>query len=321
MNEKQLFSLSAFLAALAEQSKSDAPQNFRKNVLFTLCTYLDFDGAIWGEAHVTNQMVLHKPEIIGLPSSDLSDLQSAAYSDPHMKLVFDQPGTPVAYSVEADASKSLIEYAEKNEIGHIMSTAQFDMEIGLASGLVLTRRKSAASFDEVETAFMHAIFPHLIRCWAENQIDYLRSEIQKRQKNTLYAAVSSAGNISGIEKGFFSMLRREWPGCSGPNLPEPIRELLLEGTLTSYTGIRVVVRCYHAEDLRLLVVREFRPADRLTPKQLSVARLCADGFSYRDIADKLSIAPSTARNHIAAVHERLGVNRNSEIARRLDEIL
>jgi DNA-binding CsgD family transcriptional regulator len=44
------------------------------------------------------------------------------------------------------------------------------------------------------------------------------------------------------------------------------------------------------------------------------AELCAQSASYRDIAATLGIAPAIARNHIAAVHKRLGVNRNAAIA-------
>ncbi len=320
LNEKQLFLLSEFLETLAGHVSASAPHSFRKNVLFSLSRYIGFDGAIWGEAHITDRMTLHEPEVVGLPSDDLSDVQAAAYSDPHMQLVFQQPGSPVAYSVDENSPKALIDYTSQNDVKHIMSTAQFDPEIGLASGLVLTRRPENHAFNKIEEAYMFALFPHLIRCWAENQICFARSEIDKDHRNKVFAVVSRLGHISGAEKGFFSKLRLEWPNHQGPELPDEIKSLVSRRSLASHTGGKIVVKCHPTKDLSLLVVRSRVKADSLTKKQLTVARLCVDGLTYREIAKHLSIAPSTARNHIAAIHERLAVNRNSEIAGLLAEM-
>jgi DNA-binding CsgD family transcriptional regulator len=54
--------------------------------------------------------------------------------------------------------------------------------------------------------------------------------------------------------------------------------------------------------------------DDLTARERRVAELSARGLTYRDIASVLGLAPATARNHLAAVHRRLGVTRNSEVA-------
>lgn len=320
MDEKQLFLLSEFLETLADHVSASVPHSFRKNVLFVLSRYIEFDGAIWGEAHITDRMTLHEPEVIGLPSDDLSGVQAAAYSDPNMQLVFQTPGSPVAYSVTDESPKALIEYTRQNGVKHIMSTAQFDKEIGLASGLVLTRQPEKPAFSKTEEAFMFAVFPHLIRCWAENQIAFVRSKIDKNYKHKIFAVVTRLGNIIGAEKGFFSKLRLEWPNRQGPGLPDEILSLISRRTVASHTGRKIVVKCHPTKDLSLIVVRARVKADKLTNRQLAVARLCADGLTYREISDHLSIAPSTARNHIAAIHDRLAVGRNSEIASLLAEM-
>ncbi|MEM9574831.1 MAG: helix-turn-helix transcriptional regulator [Pseudomonadota bacterium] len=312
--------MSEFLEVLADHVSASSPPQFRKDVLFALSKHIGFDGAIWGEAHITNQMTLHEPEVIGLPADDLTGLQTAAYSDPHMQLVFQKPGSPVAYSVNKHSPKALVEYTEQNGVKHVMSTAQFDQQIGLASGLVLTRNFENSAFSKTEEAFMFAVFPHLIRCWAENQISFVRREIDKEYRNKIFAVVTRFGNITGAEKGFLDKLRIEWPGFSGPQLPDEIGNLISQRTVCSHAGSRIVVKCHPTKDLSLLIVRDRVKADSLTAKQMSVAQLCVDGLTYREIADHLSIAPSTARNHIAAIHERLMVNRNSEIARLLAEM-
>ena len=45
----------------------------------------------------------------------------------------------------------------------------------------------------------------------------------------------------------------------------------------------------------------------LTPRERAIAERYADGETYTQIADALHIAPSTVRNHLAAVYRKLGV--------------
>ena len=63
---------------------------------------------------------------------------------------------------------------------------------------------------------------------------------------------------------------------------------------------------------------EFRPL--LTPRQLEVLELLAQGLSNREIAERLGIAPATAKNHVAAVIETLEVGNRTEAAGALQEL-
>ncbi|MBL9053102.1 MAG: helix-turn-helix transcriptional regulator [Tabrizicola sp.] len=54
--------------------------------------------------------------------------------------------------------------------------------------------------------------------------------------------------------------------------------------------------------------------DALTPRQAEVARALAEGLSTKTIAQRLGIAPSTAKDHIAAVMAVLGAKRRAEVA-------
>jgi DNA-binding CsgD family transcriptional regulator/tetratricopeptide (TPR) repeat protein len=50
----------------------------------------------------------------------------------------------------------------------------------------------------------------------------------------------------------------------------------------------------------------------LTPRQLEVLQLLADGLSNADIADRLFITPKTAAHHVSAVLQKLGATSRSE---------
>lgn len=321
MDQSPLFALSEFIDSLSIHVREASPNLFRSRVLKSLSKKIEFDGAIWGDAHIEDGMTLYEPEIQFLNLEELSDVQEAAYSDPHLLMVLNQPGTPVAYSVQASAPHSLKSFANKHNVGHIMSTAHFETKLGLASGLVLTRKFSNAPFDGDEVALMNAIFRHLMKAWQDNQIQFGIKNFNKNKSKVQFASIGRHQKINAAEDEFLKLMKLEWLNFRGYKLPAPIQALFVGGRGTKYIGQRIVVKLYRAPQTQLLLARKRMPADNLTPKQLIVARLCSSGYSYREIADHLSIAPTTARNHLAAIHNRLGVVRNSEIGGFLDEMI
>ena len=54
------------------------------------------------------------------------------------------------------------------------------------------------------------------------------------------------------------------------------------------------------------------PAD-LTPRQAQVCRLLAEGQSNKSIAATLGISPATAKDHVHAILDRLGLQSRSEV--------
>ena len=56
---------------------------------------------------------------------------------------------------------------------------------------------------------------------------------------------------------------------------------------------------------------------RLSERETTIAKRYAEGNTYRQIAAELCIAPSTARNHLAAVYRKLGVRNKPELIREL----
>ncbi|HVM11364.1 MAG TPA: LuxR C-terminal-related transcriptional regulator [Actinomycetota bacterium] len=49
------------------------------------------------------------------------------------------------------------------------------------------------------------------------------------------------------------------------------------------------------------------PAASLTPRQVQIVRLMADGLRYAEIADELGLSAFTVRNYVERIFERLGV--------------
>jgi DNA-binding NarL/FixJ family response regulator len=65
------------------------------------------------------------------------------------------------------------------------------------------------------------------------------------------------------------------------------------------------------------------PERKLTPKQVEVLSLAADGLSNKQIAARLNITEGTVKLHMSAIYTKLNVDRRGEaivIARRLEEV-
>lgn len=55
----------------------------------------------------------------------------------------------------------------------------------------------------------------------------------------------------------------------------------------------------------------------LTPRELEVAELVAEGLTNRQVAERLGVKVSTVENHRMAAYRKLGVHNALELARRL----
>ncbi len=55
----------------------------------------------------------------------------------------------------------------------------------------------------------------------------------------------------------------------------------------------------------------------LSPRDLEIARLAAEGMSTGDIAERLFITTNTAKYHLKRVYEALGVHNRAQLANSL----
>jgi DNA-binding CsgD family transcriptional regulator len=314
VDHPDIFAFSRFVGDLSALAGNVQPTCFRREALQLLRSQLDFQAAVWGTASIGAGLSFREVMLFGLPDDAAGVAAAAASADPRLMQVLGAPGAAHAYSITPDDPPVLQQHAEELDIQHIMSIAAFDVELGLANGIVLLRPQRQRGFAERDCVMMEAAFPHLLRAWSENQTTALKREIYANSRQPRFAAASHHGILAAVDEEFLRLFRLEWPDWRGPLLPEPVRALLLGSDAERFAGRSIILSVRRGHDVSLLQVRRRVAADDLRPRERTVAELCASGASYRDIADRLGIAPSTARNHIAAVHRRLGVNRNSAIA-------
>jgi DNA-binding NarL/FixJ family response regulator len=59
------------------------------------------------------------------------------------------------------------------------------------------------------------------------------------------------------------------------------------------------------------------PRDLLSPQELQIARLTAEGLSNREIGERLFLSPRTVSSHLYRIFPKLGITSRAQLASRL----
>jgi DNA-binding NarL/FixJ family response regulator len=73
------------------------------------------------------------------------------------------------------------------------------------------------------------------------------------------------------------------------------------------------MRCTSEAGIIFARARPRVPADGLTPRERSVVQAIARGYTHKEIARLLHLSPTTVRNQIQTIHNRLDVGTNAEL--------
>ncbi len=123
-------------------------------------------------------------------------------------------------------------------------------------------------------------------------------------------------SVHDNEQYFFEALRA---GASGYVLKSAANRDLVEACRAAMRGepflypnaVRALVRDYLDQARR----GEAVPEDPLTPRELQVVKLIAEGHSSEQIADELVISPKTVAHHRANLLAKLGMHSVAELTR------
>jgi len=101
------------------------------------------------------------------------------------------------------------------------------------------------------------------------------------------------------------VLSQQGPGLLGKNAPA---ERLVEGIRTVVGGRRFI-----DPELALLAINAAE--NPLTPRELEVLRMAAEGTPTREIADQLALSVGTVRNHLSTIANKVGARNRVDTIR------
>jgi len=143
----------------------------------------------------------------------------------------------------------------------------------------------------------------------------LTRDIRNLLSETRIIIVSMHSKIDYIAEAFQA-------GATGYVVKESASDRLLQGLESVVQGeyfLDSSVSHQVVENLLKFPIRDARITDvdyaSLTPREQEVMRLLAEGFSAKEIAEKLYISPKTVENHRSNIMNKLGLHSTMELIR------
>ena len=320
---KTLDRLSLLSLALQRGARREPAAGFVEWAFGALKQQLPFDTAMWatgylepGQAPVMQTAQLHRQ-----PPQMLVDYAAIGGSDVLLAAAVSQPGIAIAADTPTWAPPQVLDYLQRYGIAHALATCTIDPQTRLITGISLWRADAARPYTEPERQLMQAVFPHLIEARTQNRLLQLVHAANPRVTAPwVPAAADTAGLLHHADDEFVHLLPEEWPGWTGPYLPDPLRQALQAGEATRITGRQLVFKLAPLGDLTLVQARRCAPLDRLTTREREVAMHTAQGLTHKEIARLLALSPATVRTHLATSCRRIGVRNKAQLAAVVNEL-
>lgn len=227
---------------------------------------------------------------------------------------FEQRGQSIVADLAASSNDpQILSYCRKYETAHslaFVSSSSFGRSVP-ALGLWRASKKNAYSRQHAHDATL--FLPHLLQAREIN----CRFKPGTSAEPVRQALVLSTlkGQLYFIDDDTVQLLQSEWKSWTPPFLPPALMDALGSTGARQFVGKRITVQAEVRDRmLSLSITSHSRQHARLTPTELRIASLAAQGMQYKEIAKQTGAAPATIRNHLHAVYRKLGVANKTALA-------
>lgn len=294
-----------YLLALYQSAVSDDAERFEAHALARLGEILPFDSAWWVTSSVRDSHhQVHCSTSLNLPDDFVTCWQQT--DDPVLRSCLPRPWHSQRFATaQFTHSRPARELRRLSGIRHVLTTlTPPPAGDAVFCGLSLYRHRDRP-FTAREQQRKQDLMPHLLnarRINRQRQLDDFRAA-QGRPCGV--ALIDSQGYAQAMEDACKDHLRLAWPHWQGGYLPPELWQAL--GANTPVMDHRLGMHSIRQGDLHLLATWP-RVEAELSPRELQVARLFAEGLTYKAVARRLDMAPATARHHLRVIYAKLGVN-------------
>ena len=310
----------SWITALYRRAVNPEAVDFQTHALERLGRHIAFDTAGWIEgALVDGQPRMFSLATVGVPKALRKAYRRLAVQDSASLLSLADPVRTlsiVSEDVDKTGTGELPVTMREYGVERVLSTSIVDPETSLAQWVFLARRLASAPFTEEDRSLKEQVTPDLVQSflvYRRNQVNH--QLFRKWDRAHATAICDHDGLLRDVRARFVGLLRKEWPNWEGPYLPEALTGGLGAEPGQSYWGEQVLIRAYPVDAYCLLVGRTLGALAVLTKREHLVAEFFVAGYSYRKLADSLSIAPGTAKTHLMNIYRKLDVSSRTELAR------
>jgi len=313
--------LGGLLLRLWRGALEKPPREFKEWAVSEVKQLVPFNSGAWGEGRwIEGKPFVHHVYLHNLPGDFIESwsLIQDEYTMPRDVTLHNNRTFNIDMARQYRGTDTYAGYCRKYRIEHVLGTGCANRESGLVSIMALHRSDVGHPFTERERSLIEILFPHLQETARTNWLTNLPDAFAGNQRSFHALAVcDSSGLLHFAAPSFLEMVRTEWRGWAGPFVPEKILEL---APGQKYAGHAIVIGTSNMGELTSLRARARVPADKLTARELEIARHISEGRDYKAIAQDLNLSPATVKTHTNKIYVKLGINDRATLAAELRKL-
>jgi DNA-binding CsgD family transcriptional regulator len=307
---------SAFLLELYAMSRTHSLDHFQTATLSRLRSVLPFRSAYWGMLHAQpdGPLTLHDSFVEALPNEFVHDWEAVKHKNELAASVVAMPGVAVSVRTVDMNHREILIMGKRFGIGSATSIAVVAPVPKLLTFLSFYRPADAPPFDHNDRSVQEFIMPHVAAAWHANRLHHFEGmNAGSDGPHKGFAVTDRYGALHFSDAAFSALIRSEWLGWNGPELPLALRDCIAQDC--NYDSRRLSVTVRRQKDLTLLQVRPRSALDRLSPRESEIVACYREGLSYKQIAVRLGCSPYTVRHHLREIYSKLGVRNKVALVR------
>jgi DNA-binding NarL/FixJ family response regulator len=303
----------------------DLPEDqFDQAVFAEINKLIAFDSAVIGSAAIVqNKVVPVAVSLFNLDGDFLELLEKYRHLDNSNFQAITQSGVTLMRSAEQTAIEFRTAVLDRYPVHYSMVTSIIDRRSGVAQGLSINRASTSQQFTESERLLKQALMPHFQEAYVQNRLNRAIDQLQGAAKAN-YSVLSSTtdGTIIAAASNAMALLVKAFPNWRGGRIPQELVELSQPLAVAIYERIfsnaNIVVKALRTSKQIVWQVRLPTNVDKLSSRELQVAKAYSNGLSHKEIAKKLNTSPSTVGNQLTKVYEKLQVDNKAALAHLMD---
>lgn len=291
-------------------SASLGMKGYRRRALAQLSQVIDFDGALWGTGHLTSNS-FHSVDVLGVNEDYPTELAKYKHINPLYEALKREPSKALNLSdVMNDeilhCSDIYIKFFAVKGIERILGILLEDESTGIVSVISLYRFDKERHFQSKDKENLQKLAYHLVNSASHAYFLHLQHQPSKHEA---LAICDSHGLFFEVQPTFIQLLKTHFPDIALGKLPFELSQK--QGTLAQE---HLCYELHELGDLYCVALWEKSPFDLLSPREKEVVNAITKGFTFKEAAREIGIAPSTVSNHLYKIYGKLNVSSRSELA-------
>ena len=316
-----LMKFSDAIARLYASAAEFDPEHFPRRTLEVMRELVDIDGGVFGKSNPHGNapsgksMMFDQAYVYQRNPAILNEYLDIVEANPGIALhAQENPANVDCVCDFGDSAHApLAELALHHSVRHLLLIA--GLRAGRSGTIWLTLfRADDTPFSASELDMLQSAWPHILQAHRINLQQALLAMDPYGSTRPL-GLVNRWGILEAASATMIELIRCEWPGHDGARLTLPVLNALIEHG--RYRGSRIEITATPRYGYLACLGRRAPVLHALSPSQRAVAEKYARGLGHKEIASQLKVSPSTVRNHLAHVYQKLGIHSKAELAHSL----